>query len=388
MEDIEVDVDDEAVGNEGDPVEERKNWEKEFEKPWEQVQEDEKGILNVGTANERRMKKRRLQNDTRTIRRGMHRHLFIIIDCSKMVHEKDFKPNRLRITVKGVEAFIREYYDQNPISQLGIITSHSSIAEKLTELNGNPTRGISALKNITTGGEVSLQNSLEVARSSLKHVPKYGSREILLVYQSFTTVDPGDIHKTISDLKKDVIRCSVVGIGAETYICRKLADETSGTYSVACNEEHFQELLLLHTPPPPTQSKIEASLVNMGFPNRRTDNYPSLCVCHKVLKQGGYYCPKCFSKYCDLPTGCQICGLTLIASPHLARSYHHLFPIPVFKDNPPSNSRLSCSACLLILEPLAVSFVCPKCKHIFCLDCDIFIHESLHNCPGCSSSDT
>lgn len=28
---------------------------------------------------------------------------------------------------------------------------------------------------------------------------------------------------------------------------------------------------------------------------------------------------------------------------------------------------------------------CPKCKQYFCLDCDIYIHESLHNCPGCES---
>lgn len=28
---------------------------------------------------------------------------------------------------------------------------------------------------------------------------------------------------------------------------------------------------------------------------------------------------------------------------------------------------------------------CPKCKQHFCVDCDIYIHESLHNCPGCES---
>lgn len=32
-----------------------------------------------------------------------------------------------------------------------------------------------------------------------------------------------------------------------------------------------------------------------------------------------------------------------------------------------------------------LSVVCPKCKRYFCLDCDIYIHESLHNCPGCDS---
>ncbi|KAF6161785.1 hypothetical protein GIB67_008546 [Kingdonia uniflora] len=28
---------------------------------------------------------------------------------------------------------------------------------------------------------------------------------------------------------------------------------------------------------------------------------------------------------------------------------------------------------------------CPKCNQHFCFDCDIYIHESLHNFPGCES---
>ena len=27
-----------------------------------------------------------------------------------------------------------------------------------------------------------------------------------------------------------------------------------------------------------------------------------------------------------------MCGLTLVSSPHLARSYHHLFPVPPFEE--------------------------------------------------------
>jgi transcription factor ssl1 len=48
------------------------------------------------------------------------------------------------------------------------------------------------------------------------------------------------------------------------------------------------------------------------------------------LKSGGYYCPQCCSKYCELPVECKACGLTLVSAPHLARSYHHLFPVENF----------------------------------------------------------
>ena len=36
-------------------------------------------------------------------------------------------------------------------------------------------------------------------------------------------------------------------------------------------------------------------------------------------------------------------------------------------------------------EP-GVVLQCPSCRHLFCFDCDVYIHESLHNCPGCECS--
>ena len=28
---------------------------------------------------------------------------------------------------------------------------------------------------------------------------------------------------------------------------------------------------------------------------------------------------------------------------------------------------------------------CGECKQLFCYDCDLYIHETLHNCPGCET---
>jgi len=33
-------------------------------------------------------------------------------------------------------------------------------------------------------------------------------------------------------------------------------------------------------------------------------------------------------------------------------------------------------------------FQCQKCSKVFCLDCDLFIHDHLHNCPGCLQLDS
>jgi len=41
------------------------------------------------------------------------------------------------------------------------------------------------------------------------------------------------------------IRCSVICLGAEIYICRKLAELTGGKFAVAMDANHLSELLLL-----------------------------------------------------------------------------------------------------------------------------------------------
>ncbi len=50
--------------------------------------------------------------------------------------EVDLKPSRQAVTKRLVESFILSYFDQNPLSQLGIIVTRNSVAEKLTELSG------------------------------------------------------------------------------------------------------------------------------------------------------------------------------------------------------------------------------------------------------------
>lgn len=60
---------------------------------------------------------------------------------------------------------------------------------------------------------------------------------------------------------------------------------------------------------------------------------------------------------------------------------------------PDSVPRHHCHGCLTDLsapdkeeqEP-GVVLKCSGCKHLFCFDCDLYIHESLHNCPGCEAS--
>lgn len=226
---------------------------------------------------------------------------------------------------------------------------HNKRSEKLSELTGNPKKHIKAVQTLNRTslvGEPSLQNGLELAAKSLKLLPTHASREILVIMGSLTSCDPTDINTTISMLKSEGIRCSVIGLAAEVRVCRHLATATGGTYNVILDDAHYKDLLLQNIDPPPAAKGLESSLIKMGFPHQIGAAQESvgeepltMCMCHidscddsSKLTTGGYYCPQCLSKYCELPVECRACGLTLVSAPHLARSYHHLFPASNYKE--------------------------------------------------------
>lgn len=158
----------------------RHTWEAEYKRSWDVLQEDANGNLQklVGPT-----KRRRVVRDTTAVRRGMIRHLFLIIDLSSAMVDLDLRPSRLLCTLSLCVTFISEYFDQNPLSQIGIIITRDGVAEKLTELSSYPQDHVDALlakANRQPRGEISLQNALKLAANSLSHIPKHASREILL----------------------------------------------------------------------------------------------------------------------------------------------------------------------------------------------------------------
>ena len=49
------------------------------------------------------------------------------------------------------KSFIREFFDQNPLSQLGIIIMRNGLAERLTELSASPEAQVKRLAAYTQG---------------------------------------------------------------------------------------------------------------------------------------------------------------------------------------------------------------------------------------------
>lgn len=327
--------------------------------------------------------------------------------------EKDLRPTRYLLTIRYAQDFVTEFFEQNPISQLGVIGMRDGLAIRISNMSGNPadhTTAIQALRTSEPKGHPSLQNALDMSRAALFHAPSHGTRESLVVFGALLSADPGDIHTTIASLIADNIRVSIIGLAAQVAICRELVARTNdgdeSGYGVTLNEQHFHELLMAATTPPVTHSATEAasSLLMMGFPSRTTEPHASFCACHSKLTRAGYLCSRCTSKVCGLPAECPACGLTLILSTHLARSYHHLFPLVnwvevSWKSARKSTSCFACQSPFPAVPPreewgrrettkgISVSgrYECTVCHEHFCIDCDVFAHEVVHNCPGCQS---
>ena len=84
-----------------------------------------------------RAKRKRQESKKNSNRLGMMRHVYLILDCSEAMSVTDLKPTRFLNTLRMLEMFIEEFFDQNPISQLGIIQLKNKRAEKIADLAGN-----------------------------------------------------------------------------------------------------------------------------------------------------------------------------------------------------------------------------------------------------------
>lgn len=366
------------------------------------------------------------------------------------------RPTRFHAMIQYAQEYVREFFEQNPISQMSVLGMHDGLCIRVSELSGNPAEHIAAIQGLRTPlnpqdfskepkGSPSLQNALELARATLYHTPSHGTREVIIVFGSLLSLDPGDIHQTIRACIRDRIRVSVIGMSARLKICTEIVSRTNAgdesEYVVATDQELLRELLLATTTPPvvrATKSAQEvappesaAALMMMGFPSRVIEDSPTMCACHGTLTTGGYTCSRCSAKVCSLPVTCPSCQLTLLLSTHLARSYHHLFPLRNWAEVSWQRARQkgtkSCLSCLTPFPELPAPeeieggqqtnghgangridgsvdqtqlqeedsdvqkasessrYECRVCESHFCIDCDMFCHMVLHNCPGCLS---
>ncbi|KAL1405100.1 hypothetical protein Q8F55_008723 [Vanrija albida] len=414
-------------------------WEETYKRSWDVVQEDQEGGLQAAVDNyvAQRMRKRARQSEA-PLRRSLVRHMFIIVDLTESMMDKDFRPTRFELTLQYLRAFVVEWFDQNPLGQVGVIYLRDRKAHILVPMGGSPQDVVAALEDkraLAPSGEPSLQNGLTVARGGMSHLPSTSSLEILVLFSAISTADPDgpkNIQQVLAELVQARVRTTIISLSAEIKICRQIAERTGGRFGVAIDEDHYRDLLWETIPPPAetiatpvTLSVRDAlhrggkgpaggtsrpppagDLMVMGFPTRLPPAGEGFCACHGLIKRGGYMCPRCGSKLCDVPTDCDVCSLMVVSSPHLARSFWLLFPVANYdtvSDTGAVQAELASACCgcdtafplLSSLGPDAAAHVddgisptgryrCAKCSNDFCMDCDLYVHETLHTCPGCA----
>lgn len=155
----------------------KKQKERNSAKAWEQSkrtwetnlpEEDQDGVLDLTTLDAE--KRRRLMRDTTPLQRGIIRHLVLVLDMSFAMAEKDMLPTRYRLTLNYASALVKEYFEQNPISQLSIVGMREGVAVRISDLSGNPADHVEKLQNLENqdpSGNPSLQNALEMCRGAL-----------------------------------------------------------------------------------------------------------------------------------------------------------------------------------------------------------------------------
>ena len=58
----------------------------------------------------------------------------------------DMRPNRGAMMIQILQMFVREFFDQNPLSHLSIMMLRNGRAERLTDLSGSPVSSLSLLQ--------------------------------------------------------------------------------------------------------------------------------------------------------------------------------------------------------------------------------------------------
>ena len=405
----------------------------EDERTWETLQEDEAGrLLPLDVAAAQRTARAaaaaRSATATARVRRGVIRALVTCVDLSGAAAAPDMRPTRAAAAAGALTALARAFFDANQLSQLAVTVTRHGAAERVSDLGGAPDAHAAALAaTLECGGAASLQNVLDLALSIVKPVPPYALREVLIFFCGLTTADPGDIGATIAACKAARVRVSVIGLAAEVYVCKRLAEETGGSCAVALDAGHLRALALAHAAAPPLRAQDAApSLVRMGFPRAVASGPAGAAFIGPgaALGSGGFACPRCAARVAELPAACHVCGLALVSSPHLARSYHHLFPVAPYDEvggeveeeaggggaslKKPAAARAAalaaaasaprptpaaaglagarCTGCLAPFDDASgVVLECRGCGHLFCFDCDALVHAVLHVCPGCEA---
>ena len=79
----------------------------------------------------------RLLAPASAIRRTIIRHLVLVLDLSSSMTDRDMRPTRFDLMLQYAREFITEWFDQNPLGQVGVVGMRAGLGERIGEMSGN-----------------------------------------------------------------------------------------------------------------------------------------------------------------------------------------------------------------------------------------------------------
>lgn len=79
----------------------------------------------------------RLLAPASAIRRTIIRHLILVLDLSASMTDRDMRPTRFDLMLQYAREFITEWFDQNPLGQIGVVGMRAGLGERIGEMSGN-----------------------------------------------------------------------------------------------------------------------------------------------------------------------------------------------------------------------------------------------------------
>ncbi len=371
--------------------------------------------------------------------RTLIRTVYLIVDTSKALSPSPcthLPPTKPAALLSCLGQWIGDYFASNPLSTLGIIALSQQSARILLPPSPGGTHGgdlhirvLSAMLGPSASflGLASVQVGLEVACASLASVPAYSTREILMVYSSLSTHDStvrsptGSLTTTVpAALKEAKVKLHAITLESELHVLRTLTAQTGGTISTTLSKAHLQRLLATFTTPPiKSRSSGGCRMVTHAFPTLETSDVPTLVSSSSgsALALTGYKCPRCLALCSTIPGPCNTCGVRMVSSLDLSRSFRSIQPLAPFDECVGSGT---CKGCLKAFTPITtqkggrtyenrtvkynpsikmsndsgaltdvddkqlMAFRCTKCSAEYCYECDMYLHEEIGACPGCA----
>lgn len=77
------------------------SWEGSLERSWDSIQEDEDGKLKINFEKDNEQKRRRMEI-VKSVRKGLIRYLYVVIDLSRSMSSKDWKPTRCAVILEAL----------------------------------------------------------------------------------------------------------------------------------------------------------------------------------------------------------------------------------------------------------------------------------------------